>query len=109
MAKTKKIYFDTLESIKRDILNGEYPLNSKLPSESELSEKLNVSVTTLRKVLDALRQEGLIETHKGSGSFVCNKTIDRHIPVLVCNLDSAFRFTEFLQGVQDFFSKIGFV
>lgn len=109
MAKTKKIYFDALETLKQNILNGEYPLNSKLPSESELSEKLNVSVSTLRKILDALRQEGLIETHKGSGSFVCNKTVNRHIPVLVCTLDSSFRFAELLQGIQDFFSKVGFV
>ena len=109
MAKTKKIYFSALETLKKEILSGKYPLNSKLPSESELSKDLNISVTTIRKILNTLRESNLIETIKGSGSFVCNQTINRHIPVIIYNSDSTFRSTELLQGIQDFFNEVGFV
>lgn len=53
---------------------------TKLPSEQELSERFSCSRQTVRASLDILRQKGLIEKRKGSGSylaegFIKNKTI----------------------------------
>lgn len=109
MAKTKKIYFTALETLKKEILNGKYPFQSKLPSEAELADDLNISGSTLRKVLDVLRDDGLIETRKGSGSFVCNKNINRHIPVILPNTKSTSALDELLRGIQDFLEEVGLI
>jgi GntR family transcriptional repressor for pyruvate dehydrogenase complex len=44
-----------------------YPLGTALPSERDLAELLGVSRATLREAMAALRQAGLVETHRGRG------------------------------------------
>jgi GntR family transcriptional repressor for pyruvate dehydrogenase complex len=46
---------------------GVYPLGSTLPAERELASRLVVSRATLREAMAALRQAGLVETHRGRG------------------------------------------
>ncbi|EJF69786.1 GntR family transcriptional regulator [Pseudomonas sp. Ag1] len=41
-----------------------------LPSEDKLAAEYSVSVSTMRKVLDALVQDGLVERIRGLGTFV---------------------------------------
>ncbi|OCX67280.1 GntR family transcriptional regulator [Thioclava sp. SK-1] len=52
------------------ITNGEYPANQKLPAENALSQEFGVSRPVLRAALDRLREEGLIFSRQGAGSFV---------------------------------------
>ena len=49
------------------IINGEYPVGTRLPSEREIAQTLNLSRVTLRLALDSLIQERIIEKklHKG--------------------------------------------
>lgn len=108
MAKTNDLYLKALEKLKKEIINGKYPFKSKLPSEKNLAEKLNISRTTLRKVLETLKEEGFIESLKGSGWFVCNKNILRYIPIIISSDDSNYRKNEILKGIQDYLTKIGF-
>ena len=46
---------------------GVYPRGTTLPPERELAERLQVSRATLREAMAALRQAGLVETHRGRG------------------------------------------
>jgi len=52
------------------ISNGEYPANQKLPPENALSAEFGVSRPVLRAALDRLREEGLIYSRQGAGSYV---------------------------------------
>ncbi|WEX11862.1 FadR/GntR family transcriptional regulator [Chelativorans sp. AA-79] len=52
------------------ISNGDYAPDTKLPSEKELSEQFDVSRPIVREALERLRNEGLIYSRQGSGSFV---------------------------------------
>lgn len=52
------------------IVTGEMPEGTALPSENELSVQFGISRPVLRQALERLRQEGLIESRRGSGSFV---------------------------------------
>lgn len=52
------------------IVNGDYPSNSKLPPELNLSEELGVSRPVLRVALERLRSEGLVYSRQGAGSYV---------------------------------------
>lgn len=52
------------------ITNGEYEPNSKLPPETVLATELEVSRPVLRTALEKLREEGLIYSRQGAGSYV---------------------------------------
>ncbi len=52
------------------ISNGDYPANQKLPSEKTLSEEFGVSRPILRDALERLRDQGLVHSRQGAGSFV---------------------------------------
>ena len=43
-----------------------------LPSERELSSRLNVGRSSVREALRALELVGLIETRRGEGTFIRN-------------------------------------
>ena len=44
----------------------------RLPSERELSSRLNVGRSSVREALRALELVGLIETRGGEGTFIVN-------------------------------------
>ncbi|MFF4532668.1 GntR family transcriptional regulator [Streptomyces sp. NPDC001407] len=58
--------------IRERIASGEYPVNH-LISEMRLEQEFGVARVTVRKVTAALREEGLIITTHGMGSFVAAK------------------------------------
>jgi DNA-binding FadR family transcriptional regulator len=55
------------------ILRGEYPPESRLPSEALLGEEFNVSRPVVREALARLREDELVQSRRGSGSFVQRK------------------------------------
>ena len=50
--------------------DGSLSQGDRLPSENELSEALNVSNITVKRSLDELRRQGLIQRIQGRGTFV---------------------------------------
>jgi GntR family transcriptional regulator, transcriptional repressor for pyruvate dehydrogenase complex len=52
------------------ISNGDYPSNQKLPPEKTLAEEFGVSRPVLRAALERLREQGLIYSRQGAGSYV---------------------------------------
>lgn len=55
------------------ILSGEAGPETRLPSEPSLAEEHGVSRVTVRRALDKLATEGLIERRPGSGTFVSGR------------------------------------
>jgi len=53
-----------------DIINGLYKNGTQLPSETDLSERYDVSRNTLRQALTILAEDGLISKHQGKGTLV---------------------------------------
>ena len=58
------------EWLKKQIEENKFLTNEKLPSESELSEKFDVSRVTVRRALQTLENNKLIYRCQGIGSFV---------------------------------------
>ncbi|MFJ1571287.1 FadR/GntR family transcriptional regulator [Pseudomonas sp. NPDC088322] len=56
--------------LSRQILAGELPPGSKLPTEQALTEQRKVSRTVVREAMSRLQAEGLVETRRGIGTFV---------------------------------------
>lgn len=52
------------------IIIGAYAEGDQLPSETELCALFGISRPVVRKALERLREDDLIESHRGSGSFV---------------------------------------
>jgi len=61
---------EVFQILKREILDGTFKVDDKLPSEAALSEQLGVSKASVRVAVQRLVTLGLLETRVGSGSFV---------------------------------------
>jgi GntR family transcriptional repressor for pyruvate dehydrogenase complex len=63
---TDRVYHELAERIAR----GEYGAEERLPSEHDLARSFGVSRPVIRLALGRLREEGLIYSRQGAGSFV---------------------------------------
>jgi DNA-binding GntR family transcriptional regulator len=63
-------YLQIAAIIKRGILSGRYPPDTRIPTESELVETFEVARSTARRAAAALREEGLVYTVQARGTYV---------------------------------------
>ena len=63
-------YRSIADDLRRRISGGEIAAGRLLPSEAELSAHYEVSRVTIRKSLELLRHEGLVDSRQGFGWFV---------------------------------------
>jgi DNA-binding FadR family transcriptional regulator len=78
IGETVRIVVDTLTA---RIQSGDYPTDSRLPSERALAVELGVSRNTLRDALDILEQRNMVRRRQGSGSFVIYQSDNPDVPV----------------------------
>lgn len=69
---SSKVYLDIVEQIKIMIEDDGLLPGDKIPSERELSERLQAGRSSVREALRALELLGLIETKRGEGTFIKN-------------------------------------
>lgn len=69
MANTK-VYLEIVKQLREMISADNLKSGDKIPSERELSERLNVGRSSVREALRALELLGLIETRRGEGTFI---------------------------------------
>src|SRR5688572_8326698 len=62
-------YRSIAEDFRRRVQAGEFAAGRTLPSESELSGSYEASRVTIRKALELLRDEGLVDARQGFGWF----------------------------------------
>jgi GntR family transcriptional regulator len=65
--------------LRRRVATGEFAAGRLLPSESELSEAYGASRVTVRKALDELRGEGLVDARQGFGWFVAGAPVRQQL------------------------------
>jgi GntR family transcriptional regulator, transcriptional repressor for pyruvate dehydrogenase complex len=68
--KDTKIYVEIVKELRLMIERKNLKPGDKLPSERELSERLNVGRSSVREALRALELLGLIETRRGEGTYI---------------------------------------
>lgn len=79
---TEKVYIEILKKIQAIIVEDRLQAGDKLPSERELSDRLNAGRSSVREALRALELLGLIETRRGEGTFIREATGHRLVEVL---------------------------
>jgi DNA-binding GntR family transcriptional regulator len=60
-------------SLRERISSGELAPGTRLPSVRSLSQEWDLAPGTIKKALDRLRAEGLIESRAGWGTFVTGR------------------------------------
>ncbi|MER3452914.1 MAG: hypothetical protein C4344_04455 [Acidimicrobiia bacterium] len=63
-------YRDIADDLRRRIGEGEFAAGRMLPSEAQLCRAYDASRVTVRRALDVLRDEGLVDARRGLGWFV---------------------------------------
>ncbi|NMA21597.1 MAG: FadR family transcriptional regulator [Lentisphaerae bacterium] len=69
--KRQSLRTQVYTQLKEKILNEQWEVGEKLPSEAELCESFGVSRVTVRAALQQLEILGLVETRHGEGTYVC--------------------------------------
>jgi GntR family transcriptional regulator len=76
-SSVRPLYLQVKEALQEWISNGLHDSTlspgDRMPSENELSEMLQVSPITIKRALDDLRRQGLIQRIQGRGSFIAGQ------------------------------------
>jgi GntR family transcriptional regulator len=70
-------YVQIAEAVAALLHSGTLPPGTLLPPERVLSEQYQVSRMTLRQAMSLLERDGLIESHRGRGTFVAPQKIQK--------------------------------
>lgn len=66
------------EELRLDIDGGRLHTGDRLPTELVLAERFGVNRHTARQAIAALAEEGLVESRRGSGTFVTGQAVRLH-------------------------------
>lgn len=84
------------------IASGEYAIGNKLPTENELAESFGVSRPIVREALARLRDDGLVTSRRGSGTYVRSAPVapDRRMAPLssIADMRKCLQFRISLEG-----------
>ncbi|MED5815286.1 FadR/GntR family transcriptional regulator [Mycolicibacterium sp. 050232] len=59
-----------IEQLRTLVTSGEWPVDSRIPTEPELVEALGVGRNTVREAIRALAHNGIFEVRQGDGTYV---------------------------------------
>ena len=63
-------YLQVARTLRKEIVDGVYPVGSQLPTEHELCERFEVSRYTVREALRRLRDDNLVSSRPRAGTLV---------------------------------------
>ena len=72
----RPVYLQIYQQIKDDIINGNYPYHTKLPSKRLLADETGTSTVTIEHAYALLCDEGYAESRERSGFFVLFRNSD---------------------------------
>ena len=72
--KNKPLYEQVVDLIEAKIIQGEFQIGDKLPTENELAAIYKVSRTVVREAMKSLKEKGWVETRVAKGTFVIHNT-----------------------------------
>lgn len=102
--ESEKLAAAVVRQIEGLILQGILRPGERLPSERELSERLEVSRPSLREAVAELQEAGLLTTRAGSGIFVADVLGSAFSPALIRlfahNDDAVFDYLSFRRDIE---------
>ncbi|HVV78730.1 MAG TPA: FadR/GntR family transcriptional regulator [Pseudolabrys sp.] len=74
-AATGRLSDRVYDHVVGQIVIGVFPIECRLPPETKLADQFEVSRPVVREALQRLREDGLIESRQGAGSFVVRRPV----------------------------------
>jgi GntR family transcriptional regulator len=68
-------YLQVARTLRKEIVDGVYPIGSQLPTEHELCERFSVSRYTVREALRRLRDDNLVSSRPRTGTTVVPRPV----------------------------------
>ena len=65
-----------IAALRRFIAHSEFPPGARIPAERDLAESLGTSRPTVREAIRQLVEAGVLESRRGSGTYVCTFDYD---------------------------------
>ncbi|KAA0024019.1 FadR/GntR family transcriptional regulator [Antrihabitans cavernicola] len=69
-ARRSSLIAQVTELLRQEILDGRWPVGTRIPTEPELTELTGTGRNTVREGVQALVHAGMLERRQGSGTFV---------------------------------------
>lgn len=73
------LYAQIVAKLQQDIENGMFNKTGRLPTEGELADQYQVSRITIRRAVDELVLQKLVEKKQGKGTFLCSPKMTRRV------------------------------
>jgi GntR family transcriptional regulator len=77
--RANSLYKEVKNRLMRGLVAGEWKPDQPIPSEWRLADRYGVSVGTVRRAVDELVAEKIVQRRQGSGTFVAAHTEDRQL------------------------------
>lgn len=68
------VYRQLADSLREQIVSGELPPRTPLPSAKTLAQEHGIAIGTVTRAVDVLRAEGLVRTVPGRGVWVVGRS-----------------------------------
>jgi GntR family transcriptional regulator len=85
-------YVQIFNALTRRMEMGKYPVDMRLPTESELCDEFNASRFTVREALRRLVEQGMVQRRQGAGSIVVSTTPQARYVQSLSSLNDLFQF-----------------
>jgi DNA-binding GntR family transcriptional regulator len=70
-------YLQIADHLRDQIIRGDLPPGAEVPSERQIAQDWNVSRPTATRALQTLRNQGLVESRQGAGTYVRDLRVHR--------------------------------
>ncbi len=85
-------YLQVARTLRKEIVDGVYPVGSQLPTEHELCERFAVSRYTVREALRRLREDNLVSSRPRAGTLVVPRPSTNSYAQDVVSIDDLLAF-----------------
>ncbi|BBZ64471.1 GntR family transcriptional regulator [Mycolicibacterium monacense] len=85
-------YLQVARTLRKEIVDGVYPVGSQLPTEHELCERFAVSRFTIREALRRLREDNLVTSRPRAGTLVVPRPSGNTYAQDVMSIDDLLAF-----------------
>ncbi|MCW2564431.1 MAG: transcriptional regulator, partial [Mycobacterium sp.] len=92
VSPTDHRYLQVARTLRKEIVDGVYPVGSQLPTEQQLCERFEVSRYTVREALRRLRDDNLIASRPRAGTLVVPRPATNSYAQDVVSIDDLLAF-----------------
>src|SRR6195952_1024213 len=95
-------YLQVARTLRKEIVEGVFPVGSQLPTEHDLCERFSVSRYTVREALRRLRDDNLISSRPRAGTMVVARTASNSYAQEVMSINDLLAFAAGAQFAIDY-------